>query len=60
MWSALLQRDFRSRYLSADDFMLNKTAAGRLQDLADAAAVLAAKKANGEEAHHFPAEEQRG
>lgn len=36
------------RYLSADDFVRNKTAAGRLQDLADAAAVLAAKKANGE------------
>jgi hypothetical protein len=36
------------RYLSADDFIRNKTAAGRLQDLADAAAVLASRKANGE------------
>lgn len=36
------------RYLSSDDFIRNKTAAGRLQDLADVAAVLAARKANGD------------
>ena len=36
------------RYLSTDDFIRNKTAAGRLQDLADVAAVLAARKANGD------------
>lgn len=34
------------RYLSSDDFIRNKTAAGRLQDLADVAAVLASRKAN--------------
>ncbi|SEF55805.1 hypothetical protein SAMN05421819_0411 [Bryocella elongata] len=34
------------RYLSADHFIRNKNAAGRLQDLADVAAVLAARKAN--------------
>ncbi len=34
------------RYLSADHFIRNKTAAGRLQDLADAAAVIASLKAN--------------
>lgn len=36
------------RYLSADDFIRNKTAAGRLQDLADVAAVQASRKATGE------------
>jgi hypothetical protein len=36
------------RYLSSDHFIRNKTAAGRLQDLADVAAVLASRKANGE------------
>ncbi len=35
------------QYLSSDLFVTNKTAAGRLQDLADVAAVLAARKANG-------------
>ncbi len=34
------------RYLSSDHFVRNKTIAGRLQDLADVAAVLAALKAN--------------
>jgi hypothetical protein len=34
------------RYLSADDFIRNKIATGRPQDLADVAAVLAARKAN--------------
>jgi len=34
------------RYLSADHFIRNKTAARRLQDLADVAAVLASRKAN--------------
>jgi hypothetical protein len=34
------------RYLSADHFIRNKTAAGRLQDLADVSAVLASRKAN--------------
>ena len=34
------------RYLSADDFIRNKLAAGRLQDQADVAAVIAARKAN--------------
>jgi hypothetical protein len=34
------------RYLSADDFIRNKIAAGRLQDQADVAAVIAARKAN--------------
>jgi hypothetical protein len=37
------------RYLSAEDFMHNKTTAGRLQDLADVAAVKASQKANGNE-----------
>ena len=36
------------RYLSAEHFMRNKTAAGRLQDLADVAAVRASKLANGD------------
>jgi len=36
------------RYLSAEHFMRNKTAAGRLQDLADVAAVKASKIANGD------------
>lgn len=36
------------RYLSADDFIRNKTAAGRLKDLADVAAVQAARKATSE------------
>jgi hypothetical protein len=36
------------RYLSSEDFMRNKTAAGRLQDLADVDAVMKAKKANGD------------
>jgi hypothetical protein len=36
------------RYLSADDFVRNKTAAGRLQDMADVEAVIASKKANEE------------
>ncbi|MEO7027925.1 MAG: hypothetical protein ABI147_00785 [Acidobacteriaceae bacterium] len=34
------------RYLSEDDFIRNKTAADRLQDQADVAAVIAARKAN--------------
>ncbi len=34
------------RYLSPDDFILNKEAVGRLQDLADVAAVLAARRVN--------------
>jgi hypothetical protein len=34
------------RYLSSDHFIRNKAAAGRLQDLADVAAVLASRKAN--------------
>jgi len=34
------------RYLSADDFILNKNAVGRLQDRADIEAVLAARQAN--------------
>jgi hypothetical protein len=34
------------RYLSSDHFIRNKTAVGRLQDLADVAAVLASRKAN--------------
>lgn len=34
------------RYLSADDFIRNKKAVGRLQDLADVEAVLAARRAN--------------
>lgn len=37
------------RYLSAEHFMRNKTAAGRLQDLADVAAVQASRKANGDD-----------
>jgi hypothetical protein len=36
------------RYLSSDHFIQNKTAAGRLQDLADVAAVKASRKANGD------------
>jgi hypothetical protein len=38
--------DVPVRYLSSDHFIRNKTAAGRLQDLADVAAVLASRKAN--------------
>ncbi|MGH9595786.1 MAG: hypothetical protein ACRD3K_03220, partial [Edaphobacter sp.] len=34
------------RYLSSDHFIRNKSVAGRLQDLADVAAVLASRKAN--------------
>jgi hypothetical protein len=34
------------RYISLEHFIRNKTAAGRLQDLADAAALEAAKAAN--------------
>jgi hypothetical protein len=34
------------RYISSEHFIRNKTAAGRLQDLADAAAVEAAREAN--------------
>ena len=34
------------RYLGADDFISNKNAVGRLQDLADVEAVLAARRAN--------------
>jgi hypothetical protein len=34
------------RYLSSDHFIRNKTAAGRLQDLADVEAVIASNKAN--------------
>jgi len=36
------------RYLSPEHFIRNKTAAGRLQDVADVAAVKAARKANGD------------
>lgn len=36
------------RYLSAAHFLLNKIAAGRPQDIADVAAVHAARKANGD------------
>lgn len=36
------------RYLSMEHFIRNKAAAGRLQDLADVAAVKASRKANGE------------
>jgi hypothetical protein len=36
------------RYISRDHLILNKTVAGRLQDLADVAALQAAMKANGQ------------
>lgn len=45
--AGVADEDIPVRYLSSDHFIRNKTAAGRLQDLADVEAVLASRKANG-------------